>query len=67
MKQFPLKYCSNERRKLLESFEKRELKVLELQAQNLQKKIFQKRWLDLITDIVLAKVYKKSDKQIKKP
>ena len=56
LKQFPLKYCSNERRKLLESFKKRELKLLRRQAQNLQHNYFQKRWLDLITDIALAKV-----------
>ena len=63
LKQFPLKYCSNKRRKLLESFKKRELKLLGRQAQNLQHNYFQKRWLDLITDITLAKVYKN---QIKK-
>ena len=37
------------------------------QAQNLHYENFQKRRVDLITVIISAKVYKKSDKQIKKP
>ena len=45
---------------------KRELKLLRHDAQNLQYKNFQKRWLDLIADIVLGKVYKNLDKQINK-
>ena len=57
-KQFSLKHGSNKCRKLLESFKKRELKLLGRQAQYLQYNNFQKKWLDLRTCIVLAKVCK---------
>ena len=47
-KPFPLKYCSNKSRKLLESFKKTELKLLGRQAQNIQYNKFKKKWLDLL-------------------
>ena len=64
--QLQSEYRSNECRKLLETFKKRELKLLGCQSQNLHYNKFQERWLDLITDIALSKVYKNLDKQIKK-
>ena len=64
LKQFFRKYRSHKCQKLVESFKKKKLKYLGIQAQNLQHNNFQKWRLDLITYIVLAKV-NKSDKQIK--
>ena len=61
----PNKYRGDECQELLESFKKRELKSLISQAQNSQCNNFQKRCLNLITDSVLAKMYKKSDKEKK--
>ena len=61
----PNKYRGDKCQKLLESFKKRELKSLISQAQNSQCNNFQKRCLNLITDSVLAKMYKKSDKEKK--
>ena len=52
-------------RELLKSFRKRELKSLGRQVQNSLNKSFQKKWLDLITESVLSKVYQKSNGQIK--
>ena len=46
LKKFHLKYRSNESRNILESFEKRKLKLLGSQAQNLKYKDFKKN--DLI-------------------
>ena len=37
LKQFPLKYCNNECRKMLENFKKRERKLLGRQAQKFTK------------------------------
>ena len=67
LNQFLLKYLSNECQKLLESFKKRELKLLGSQSQSLQYNNFQKKMAYLITDIVLVKIYKIPDKQIKNP
>ena len=53
-------------RELLKNFKKRELKSLGHQVQNSLYKSFQKKWLDLITESVLSKVYQKSNEQIKK-
>ena len=60
IKQFPIKSRSNECHKLLESSEKSELKNLGIQKQNsLQYDDFNKRWYDLIIDILFPKIHKK--------
>ena len=51
-----LKYRSNEVQMFVESFKKRELKLLGYQAKNLQYSNFPKRCLDLIADSILTKL-----------
>ena len=51
----------------IEKWKIRAEKLLRRQAQNVQYNNVQKKWLDLTTDIVLTKVYKKLVRQIKKP
>ena len=51
LKLYLLKYCGKEYQKLLEIFGRKELELVGRQLKIYNKKKFQKRWLDLITNV----------------